>query len=349
MKTAVLGFGYWAPNIVRSLIGLTAVEDVLIIEPATHRRSAAESQFAGVRTSATLQTALDDQRIEAVFICTPARTHFEVGMQVLRAGKSAFIEKPFASSTSEALGLFATAREHSRVVYPGHIFLHTSYFLTLQALLRRGELGELRYGMANRASLGPRAREDISATWDYLIHDVYILNALLDGPPLTVTARGAPYLRASTADVTFAVLEYPKQLLINLYSSWYAPEKMRSLLLVGSEAMVDYDEFRPERWRLFARGYQTKEGTDSHGNVGLKLYDHGVRSIPEPVGEEPLKREISAFLKQVERKQQPPWVENHVLQVTQTLEAIDESMAAHGQPIRLNRQENSSTRHSSNT
>jgi predicted dehydrogenase len=333
VKTAVLGFGYWAPNLLRALVALSRVEDVLVVESASHRRSAAEAQFPGIRTTSLLSEALDNPSIESVFICTPARTHFEIGDQVLRAGKNAFIEKPFATSSTEARRLFQTAHERSLVVYPGHIFLHSSYFLTLQAMLGQRALGDLRYAVARRASLGPRAREDINATWDYLIHDVYVLNVLLEGAPLSVSARGGAYLRAGKEDVCFAVLEYPDNLLVSLYSSWYAPEKARSLLLVGSEAMLDYDEQRQDKWRMFDRGYRPCGGTDQHGNLGLELFDRGIRMLSSEPSEEPLRRELRTFLECVEQRRQPPEIKPHVLQVTETIEAINASMSARGQPI----------------
>lgn len=332
MKTAVLGFGYWAPNLIRALVTLCKVEDVLVVESACHRRSAAEVQFPGIRTASRVGEALDNPRIESVFICTPARTHFEIGDQVLRAGKNAFIEKPFVTSSTDARRLFKTAHQRSLVVYPGHIFLHSPYFLTLKALLAQQALGDLRYAVARRASLGPRAREDINATWDYLIHDVYVFNALLGGAPLSVSARGGAYLRPGREDVCFAVLEYPNDFLISLYSSWYAPQKARSLLLVGSEGMLDYDEGREEKWRVFDRGYRPHHGSDRHGNLGLELFDRGVRTLACEPGEEPLRRELRTFLACVDQRRQPPEIEPHVLQVTETIEAINASMSAGGKP-----------------
>ena len=335
MKVAVCGFGYWAVNVVRALCRLLPPGGIRVAEPVPERREAAERSFPGVRAEAGLEPALGDPAVGAVFVCVPSGMHFETASRALDAGKSVFVEKPFTTNARDAALLFERARANSRVAYPGHVFLHTRLFDHLREVLQSGELGALRYAVSLRASLGPRAREDVKVVWDYLIHDVYIFNRLLGGPPLNVSARGRAYLREGVEDVSFALLEYPGGFLINCYTSWHAPEKIRSLLLVGSQAMLQHAGTDGDPVRHFRAGFAPHAGRDPHGNAGLRLFDEGVRAVPLGPGEEPLQREISAFLKLAAEKRQPDWVERHVVEVAATLEAIDKSISLGGAQVEV--------------
>ncbi len=329
MTVAVFGYGYWARNVVRVVNELVGSADVLLVEPVEERRAAAVAAHPGMRATSQAGDALGDPAVTAVVVCTPSSTHVEVAGAGLRAGKHVFVEKPLATSVRGARELFDTARPRGLVVYPGHIFLHAPAVLDVKAALDRDEIGEIRYGVAQRASLGPRAREDVSAVWDYLIHDVYIFQELLGGAPEAVSAHGAAYLRPGIDDLAFATLEYPGQRLINLYASWYAPEKLRSMFLVGSEGMLQFEEGRPEPLRISRRGYRPAPGVDKHGNAGLELFDDGIRAVAIPSRDEPLRAEIAAFLSAA-RGGQVRSLEKHVLEVTGTLEAIQRSMTNRG-------------------
>jgi predicted dehydrogenase len=315
----------------------------LLVEIDAERRAAALAAHPGIQVTDALAVALAEPAVDAVIVCTPSSTHFDVGREALRAGKSVFIEKPFATSLAAARELFDLAVANGLVAYPGHVFLHAPFLSPIKQLIEQGQLGELRYGVGQRASLGPRAREDASAVWDYLIHDVYIFHHLFGGPPVAVSARGSAYLRRGIEDAVFATLEYSGERLLNLYASWYAPERMRSLFLVGSEAMLQYDENRAEPLIVSRRGYRPHPGVDQWGNVELELFDDGAKAIPIESATEPLKVELQTFLAAVagRRSLAAPasaavaaavtTIERHVLEVTATLEAIDRSMAARGE------------------
>lgn len=333
MKCAIFGFGYWAPNVVRALGRLVGYPNLLIVDSSPQRQAAAATACPGARISGSPEEAFADPSYECLFVCTPSATHLSLARRALESGRHVFVEKPFTTNLADARTLLHLAREKKRIAFPGHVHLHTPLFDFLRRTLQEGTLGTPRFARSEKASLGPRVREDVNIVWDYLIHDVYTFHDLLGGPPKRVWAQGAAYLRPGIEDVVFAVLEYPGPFLIELYSSWYAPEKTRSLLLVGARGMLEYREGSPQPLRLFQRGYRPYAGVDRHGNQNLELFDEGCRAITLEQQEEPLVREVRTFLDAARSGTGGAVWERHILEVASTLETIDTSIRQGGIPL----------------
>ncbi len=86
---------------------------------------------------------LADAKIDVVFICTPNHLHFPYAKAALEAGKHVVIEKPFANTTAEADVLIALAKEKNLVVTAYQNRRWDADFLTIQALLKEGKLGNI--------------------------------------------------------------------------------------------------------------------------------------------------------------------------------------------------------------
>lgn len=72
-------------------------------------------QFAeryGIRAFGTLQEVLALKDVVAVSVCTPSGLHAQQGIEIARAGKNVFMEKPIAISVQEAIKLVDTCRAH---------------------------------------------------------------------------------------------------------------------------------------------------------------------------------------------------------------------------------------------
>ena len=334
VRVAVLGYGYWGPNIVRTLLDLPDAELAVCCDASAARLSEARDRFA-VPVTDDWQAVLADPRIDAVVVATPARTHREVALACLAHDKHALVEKPFATSVADAETMYEAALRRGLVLEAGHIFLHNPSVLALQREAARGSLGELRTAFAVRVSHGPRARNDVDVTFDCMVHDLYILRELL-GPAIEVSASGASFLTPGIADTASARISHANGAAAFCYASWYEPVKTRRMTLVGSRAMAEYDDLRSdEPVRIMRRGYEPIEGIDSFGNQGLRLFADGERA-PVIASEEPLRRELAAFVESVRGPRGEPSVSpESVLAVTRALEAIGRSMRNDGAPERV--------------
>ena len=98
VRVGLVGYGYWGSKHARVLAGLPDVE-LTIIEGEESRRKSAQDSFPLVNVTSSLEDAAAD--LDAAVIATPPRTHGELGLQALRAGLHALVEKPMATSSDD--------------------------------------------------------------------------------------------------------------------------------------------------------------------------------------------------------------------------------------------------------
>lgn len=334
MAVAVIGVGYWGPKLARTLAALPECGPLTCCDADPQRLEplAVELPQAALATSA--EAVLADPAVEAVVIATPAASHFDMVQRALIAGKHVLVEKPLATDSPCAARLVQMAEARGLVLAAGHVYLYHPAVEALARLLGEGVLGEVRYLSGLRASLGPRAREDVDVVWDYLIHDVYVLQYLLGRRPTAVRATGRAYLRPGLADVVFAELRYGPDMIAHCQASWYYPEKARRLVVVGSRRMAVLDEAAEHPLLVHDRGYAPLDGTDEHGNRGLRLYD-GVATAPRLEKGQPLERECRDFLRAVRGSGRPRSDGRSALAVIRVLEALEASLTADGSLVPL--------------
>ena len=104
---AVVGLGYWGPNLVRVLIERTDVELRWICDTDLSRLERFGRRYPSVQLTQDLDEILDDPDLDGVLLATPVFTHYELARRCLEAGKHTFVEKPLAPSTAQADELIA--------------------------------------------------------------------------------------------------------------------------------------------------------------------------------------------------------------------------------------------------
>lgn len=325
MKVAIVGYGSWGPQVVRSFCQVMAPKDLVVCEVRDDRHAALHREHPRVALTPSWHSVLGDETIHAVVLCTPAMTHFELAVQALKAGKHVLVETPFVPGVEKASRLFAEARRRNRVVMAGHLFSHSCHILALRRLLAGGVLGRIRYLRSHRASLGPRPREEASVIWEYLVHDAYLLPLLMGRAPRHVWAHGGDYLRTGVPDVVFSTWDFGGGMLAACQASWYEPEEARRLCLIGSRRMAVFDDLREDaRLLVYDRGYEIETSRDALEGDSLHLYDKGVQAV-NLEGEEPLLAQCRAFLRAVSRGQPPRGHRLQVLKTMAILEAVERS------------------------
>ncbi len=326
MRAAVVGYGYWGPNVARSLAELVGPNNVLICERRPERLVQAAQDLPEAEQTTDWATVLGCADIEAIALCTPAATHFGLAMEALAAGKHLLVEKPIVTSTEQAVLLADEAERRGQTLMVGHVFRYLPAFHVLRSLIADGTLGELRYLHSDRTSLGPRAREDVTVVWDYLIHDVYLLPWLVGRPVSSVRAIGGCYLRPDIEDVVFAHWDFGGGVIASSRASWYDPEKVRRLVVVGSSGMAVLDDLKLDgRLTLFRRGYAPAEGTDDFGNQGLRLFDEGGETVSTS-DEQPLVAECRAFLAAIQDGEALPQGRDEIVATTAVCETVERSL-----------------------
>jgi predicted dehydrogenase len=322
---AVVGLGYWGPNLVRNLHDHPDAELVAVCDRRPEALARIAARYPSVRTTTDVGELLADPKVEAVAIATPVSTHFALAAAALRAGKHTFVEKPLCASVDEALELARLAERHEAVLMPGHTFLYSPPVNCIRDLLQAGELGELYFISTSRVNLGLH-QSDASVAWDLAPHDFSILRYWLDETPSHVTATCRSCVMPGVPDVAFITLEYASGTISHVELSWLAPSKLRRTTIVGSQKMLVYDDMSNEPVRIFDSGVLVKDPA-SFGEYRLTYRTGDIVSRFVPAAE-PLFVEMADFCGAIRGGREPRSSSAVGIDVVRMIEAVDRSLAS---------------------
>ena len=328
VSVAVVGAGYWGPNLIRNFASLPECRLAAVCDLNPARLDPIAEQY-GVHTTTRLEEVLADRATTAVAIATPAESHRVVAEACLRAGKHVYVEKPLAASSQDAEALVRLAEETECILIVGHLFLYDPAVARLISLVQEGAVGQIRYVHGIRTSMSGTARLDTNIVWDALIHDAYILPALFGRPPQRVLAVGQGYLSSGLEDVAFVTFDFGDGALAHVYVSWYALDKVRKMTVIGSDAILAYDDLSNPKLTLYARRYERSQERDPHGRPRWHWRDEGGRAI-EVEDIEPLRAECEHFLECVRTGQRPRTDGQAGLEAVRVLEACQRSLELDG-------------------
>ena len=116
IRIAVVGLGYWGPNLIRNINEFEGSEAVVACDLRVDALEAIARRYPAVDVTTSFVDVLSDPRVEAVVIATPVSRHHPMAAAALRAGKHVFVEKPLAASSDEALDLIERADRAGLVV-----------------------------------------------------------------------------------------------------------------------------------------------------------------------------------------------------------------------------------------
>jgi predicted dehydrogenase len=330
IRIAVVGLGYWGPNLVRNINEYPGAEATVVCDLRADLLETIVRRYPTVRATQSFSEVLTDPEVDAVVIATPVSKHHPMAAAALRAGKHVFVEKPLAASTEEAEDLIGLAERRERVLMPGHTFLYSPPVMMIRELIRAGELGEIYFISTSRVNLGLH-QPDVSVAWDLGPHDFSILRYWLDETPSYASALSRGCVIPTIPDVAFINLEFPSGTVAHVELSWLAPSKLRRTTIVGSRKMIVYDDTSPEPVRIFDSG-AVLPNPESFGEYKL-TYRTGDIVSPRVEVAEPLYREIEDFCGAIRGERQPRSSSALGLEVVRMIEAVDASLDSGGARI----------------
>jgi predicted dehydrogenase len=332
VRVAVVGLGYWGPNLVRNLSELEDAELAWLCDLDGDRLAALGRRYPAVKLTESLDDVLADASVDAVVVATPVSTHFGLVRRALLAEKHVLVEKPLCASSTEAVELAALSAERGLVLMPGHTFVYSPPVVAIHSLIESGALGELYFVSSSRVNLGLH-QSDVSVIWDLGPHDFSILRYWLGETPTHISATARSCILPNTPDVAFVDLSYAGGTLAHVEMSWLAPSKLRRTTIVGSEKMVVYDDTSSEPVRVFDSGVRLRD-PETFGEYRL-TYRTGDIVSPRVDAAEPLALELRDFCSAVQHGTEPRSSLALGVEVVRMIESTEQSLACDGARVEL--------------
>lgn len=334
---AIVGHGYWGPNLVRNAIERPELHLIGLCERDPARAADFSRRHPDLLVESELDALLENQLVQAVAIATPPRTHYELARRALEAGKHVLVEKPLASSVAQAEELIEIAQRVDRVLMPGHTFLYSPSVNKVRELIQSGELGEVYFVTSSRMNLGLYQPDGVIS--DLAPHDLSILLYWLGRPVTHVAAAGQSVFQDGVPETAFLNLTFVGDTTANVQISWLAPRKMRQMVVVGSKRMVQYeDTSSDESVRIYDRGLDVSiaAAPATFGEYQL-TYRSGDIVVPRIEAAEPLGLELADFARSIHTGEEPRSSSRLGLEIVRALEAAHLSVERAGDPIELAR------------
>jgi predicted dehydrogenase len=290
--------------------------------------------YPAVGTFTDVGEMLADPAVDAVAIATPVSTHFALAKEALLAGKHVFVEKPFTATSLQGEELVALAADRDLRLMVDHTFIYTSAVRKIHDLVAKGELGTLHYYDSVRVNLG-LFQSDVSVIWDLAVHDLSIMDYLLDRDPVTVSATGVAHVAGQPENMAYLTCMFDDNLIAHFHVNWLAPVKVRQTLLCGSEKMIVFDDVdMSEKVKVYDKGVILDDAAESvyQRHVG---YRTGDMWAPRLDNVEALAIETQHFVDCVTTGETPLSDGHAGLRVVRILEAAQASMAERGLPIEI--------------
>lgn len=312
----LIGLGYWGQNLLRNFNEL----GVLRAACDSNKRIVADKEklFPKIKFFHSLKDLLDDPSIEAVAISTPAATHYELAKKALLAGKDVLVEKPLSLTVKQGSELIDIAAEQKKIIMVGHILQYHPAVIKLKEILQAGDLGKIRYIYSNRLNIG-KLRTEENILWSFAPHDISVILMLLGEEPVRINAFGGDYINAGINDTTLTTLEFTNGVKGHVFVSWLHPFKEQKLIVVGSKAMVVFDDLSKEKLFFYPHKIVWRNGKIP---VAQKA-DFQVIPCPQ---DEPLKLELQHFIDCVKNRQAPKTDGQEGLRILKVLEAAENAL-----------------------
>jgi predicted dehydrogenase len=315
-NVCVIGAGYWGGKHIRTLHKLGYLGGIVESDQETLNRFT--KQYPEVKGFLSLDGALKDDCFKGFTVATPAETHYSLAKQVMKAGKPVLVEKPFVLQKNHAEELVHISEQNHVNLMVGHVLLFHPAIKKIKELIVEGKIGNLQYIYSNRLNLGQvRTKENVF--WSLAPHDISIFQYFTDSVPKTIHARGSTFIQKGIHDSTMTQFKYPNGVEGHIFVSWLHPFKEHRLVVIGSEAMITFDESILDKpLKLYSKKINMIKGVPEKydGPVSVINYDQKMA----------LTEELKYFTSHLESKTLTIANGKHALEVTKILVLSNEQL-----------------------
>lgn len=333
INVAIVGFGYWGPNLVRNFSSIRGVRVGKVVDLRPERLEVVKSNYPTTEVSTDIDSLWNDTTIDAVVIATPVFTHFPIAKKALEAGKHVLLEKPMTDTVDHAKALIELSQKVGKVLMVDHTFLYTPAVQKMKALIESGDIGKVKYFDSTRINLG-LIQQDVNVLWDLAPHDISILDYLVGDVPHSVNATGVSHIHNGVENIAYLTVNYESNILAHFNCSWSSPVKIRMMLVGGDKKMIVFNDMEPtEKIRL----YDTNHSVSSDEEKRRVLVDYRVGDvfIPKLGNAEALSGMANDFVSAIENGTTPIASWKSGLNTIKILEASQKSIKNGGVEVKI--------------
>jgi len=232
LKVGVLGAGHLGKIHLRLLNQSEKYELVGFYDPNSDNADKVSAEF-GYKKFDTIAALIE--AVDVVDIVTPTLSHYECALQVIKAGKHIFIEKPISNTIEEAEDILQLAKQYNIKGQVGHVERFNPAFTATKAKIENPMFIETH----RLAEFNPRGT-DVPVVLDLMIHDIDVILSVVKSKVKNVYASGVSVI-SETPDIANARIEFENGCVANLTASRISMKNMRKSRFFQKDAYISVD------------------------------------------------------------------------------------------------------------
>lgn len=286
IRTAVIGVGSMGINHARVYSEISDLRAISDLNQNLGKQIADKFKIPYYKDYIDL---LKTEKIEAVSIVVPTSFHKKVALDCLKFKVPVLIEKPLASSVSDANIIIEAFKKQNILLTVGHIEQFNPAVVKLKELINAKTLGKIVSIVIKRVGLYPPRINDVDVVTDLAVHDLDIACSLINQLPKRIYASGGYGLGNKKIDYADIFLDFNK-ISCCIQVNWMTPIKIRQISVTGTLGYAELDYISQE-----LAIYKTNP----------KDYNKPIKKFLKINHREPLMVELENFLSSVYTKQKP--------------------------------------------
>ncbi len=323
-RIALVGYGYWGPNVARNLFRNKKWNFCCICDKKKERLELAKELYANaVEYTLDYDTVIENPEIDAVALAVETSAHYELAKKALLAGKHIYVEKPFTDNVKDACELKELAAVKGLKIHVDHIMVYHPAIKKIKEIVESGELGDIIWIDCSRLNLG-QVKNDVSSMWDLTVHDLAIVDYLTNGAEMKAVKAMGTKMYSVRHSITQLEVQY-EGFFSSMRASWISPIKERKLIVAGTKKMIVYDDVDVvNKLIVYDKGFDVQE-TEEYEQYVIKARS-GDAWIPQLKTEDALYNSLEHFRICVEENMQSMTNADAAIRVIEVLEQADKSL-----------------------
>ncbi len=279
LKVAIIGIGHLGARHLKVYHGLSAQTTLIAVCDFKNERTEKLAKQYNVPLITDYKKLVG--KVDAVNICVPTESHFEIAQFFLEHNIHTFIEKPMTTTIEQADKLIALAQKNNLKLQVGHVERFNSGFQSIQRFTNKPLFIE-----CHRLNHFPNRSLDIGVVMDLMIHDIDIVLGLVPSPIKDIQAVGVNVL-TPLEDIASIRITFDNGCVCNLTASRISDEVMRKIRLFQKDTYISLDYIKQEAYIY-------------------KKYNHQILKHALPIEKkEPLQKELIHFLDCIYKNKKP--------------------------------------------
>jgi predicted dehydrogenase len=227
------------------------------------------------------------------------------------------------------------ADKRKLTLFVDHTFLYTGAVRKIKEVVTGGKLGKIIYYDSVRINLG-LFQHDINVLWDLAVHDLSIMDHVLEQKPTAISATGISHVPNEPENIAYMTCFFENNLIAHIHVNWLAPVKIRKTLIGGDKQMIVYDDLEvTEKIKIYDKGITVTDKPEGIYKL-IVGYRAGDVWTPQLDITEALAYEAACFAECIQKSKRPISDGQAGLRIVHILEAASESLAQRGKPVDLN-------------